>query len=744
MKKKILLILVILISNVINSQTTLVAGDIAIIQYNSDGNPEILKFVALTSMESGTTINFTDNGWVTTGTPAFRTGEADTPHTWTAASAVTCGDIITVSIPNGPFNLGASGDQVFAYQGTAASPTFIFAINNEGNGVWQTSATSARNSGLPSTLTNGTNAVAIKEVDNVVYSGSLSGSKAVVLSNICDKNNWNSGTSATSSNTVNQTFTGDFNTTWNGTIWDGTGSNFLNTTINGSYSTSSDGNFKTCNCTVNASQTLTVNSGGTVTVEDDITNNGSIVVESGGSVVQILPNGTNTGTSYTVERASTSQSSYHVFTYWSTPITSATFAAVAPSTHLYYSFNDGSQTWVEGNSTTAMSPGIGYALEGPDSGTYPGVQTSTFTGAPFNNGNISRTLSFSADADADNDWNLVGNPYPSAIDADTFLADNSSVIGGTIYFWTHNTPEDGTENNTEDDYAMFNGTGSAAASGGAAPDGNIASGQGFFVQALSSGVVSDFFTNSMRIEGNNTTFFKSAQKVKSTNKTRDRIWLNLTNQKSFSQILVGFIDDATDGEDSKYDGVRFLGKTSLNLYSISNDKNYGIQGKSSLREIENIPLGFSSDVKGEFRISIDRFEGKIENSNVYLEDILLNTKHNLKMGDYVFSTGNPGEFNNRFNLVLETDAAVLNIKENTFSKNILIQSLENDLVIKTLDNSIIKKVLVYNLLGQKLILKENSTASLKIKFSNLKPNSVLFVKTILENGQVFINKIYKN
>jgi hypothetical protein len=34
---------------------------------------------------------------------------------------------------------------------------------------------------------------------------------------------------------------------------------------------------------------------------------------------------------------------------------------------------------------------------------------------------------------------LMGNPYPSALDADKFLDANASLIEGTIYFWTHNT-----------------------------------------------------------------------------------------------------------------------------------------------------------------------------------------------------------------------------------------------------------------------------------------------------------------
>lgn len=740
MKSKILFLICIIYNSVLVSQTTLSAGDIAILQYNSDGSTgtEVVKFLVLNSIESGTTINFTDNGWYSDNT--FRTTEG--VDAWVAASDYKCGDVVTFTFTN--ISLTTSGDQILAYQGTLASPTFIYALNcsnrtPETNG-WQTSYTTSSSDktqrcSLPLGLLDGETAVSLSHIDNYKYTGSLTGSKTEVLSNISNDTNW------TGDNTVVQDFTGAFNTTWVAGAWDGSGSSFLNATIDDDYDTSTDGNFETCNCTVNSGNTLTVNSGGTVTVENDITNSGTILVESGGSVVQVSSDGTNSGTGYTVERASTSQSSYHVFTYWSTPITSATFAAVSPSTHLYYSFDSGSQSWVEGNSGTAMSPGIGYALEGPDTGSYPGVQTSSFTGAPFNNGDISVGLSFISDGDGDNDWNLVGNPYPSAIDADTFLADNSSTIGGTIYFWTHNTDEDGTEDNTEDDYAMYNGTGAAAATGGVAPDGNIASAQGFFVQAISSGSL--VFNNDMRISGNNTTFFKS-EKTKEESFNRDRIWLNLTTEKSFSQILVGFIDGATDAVDRKYDGVRFLGKTSLNLYSLIDDAHYGIQGKSNLKEVEVIPIGFSSDVANDFTLSIDKLEGKLDESNIFIEDSFLNVKHNLKDADYVFNTTESGEFNNRFNLIIETEASVLDVKESIVSKGVTIRKLNNNLIIETLNNTIIQKVLVYDLLGKEILVKENSSSEVQLQSSFLKSNTILIIKTFLETGEVLINKIYKN
>lgn len=196
MKVKLLFIVYLfLYTESIFCQTTLTAGDIAIIQYNSDnsiGTPELIKFITFKYLEAGTVINFTDHGWKNNNT--FRNTEGIVA--WMANRDFVCGEIITMEMPStssidftlttidSGFALSSNGDQILVFQGDVFNPNFIFAINNEGNGVWQASATNSNTSSLPSTLTNGTNSVALQEVDNVIYSGPLSGSRSTILSNI--------------------------------------------------------------------------------------------------------------------------------------------------------------------------------------------------------------------------------------------------------------------------------------------------------------------------------------------------------------------------------------------------------------------------------------------------------------------------------------------------------------------------------------------------------------------------------
>jgi predicted extracellular nuclease len=183
--------------------TVLNAGDIAIVGMNFDGT-DAFAFVALADIPGSVQINFSDNGWFTSPAPgSFRTGEGQV--TWTApASGVSAGTVVRIEVAAPTTTLGTvaassgfsvpnfsgSGDQVLAFLGTASSPFFLYAANNDGPGEWATTATSSNDSGLPATLTNGATAVALDEIDNSAYTGPTSGSSAQLLAEISNKANW--------------------------------------------------------------------------------------------------------------------------------------------------------------------------------------------------------------------------------------------------------------------------------------------------------------------------------------------------------------------------------------------------------------------------------------------------------------------------------------------------------------------------------------------------------------------------
>ncbi len=187
----VLLALCPLNEHVASAQTTLTAGDIAIIGYNSV-DPDRFAFVLLEDVETGTEIKFTDNGW--TADDTFRATEGIL--LWTASLDRSAGEVIVYqfggefsSFDEG-FALNQSGDQILAYQASETDPVFIYAVNDQGSAAWQADTTSSNDSALPPGLTNGTTAVALNEDESGIYTGITSGTKQELLAAISDPNNW--------------------------------------------------------------------------------------------------------------------------------------------------------------------------------------------------------------------------------------------------------------------------------------------------------------------------------------------------------------------------------------------------------------------------------------------------------------------------------------------------------------------------------------------------------------------------
>ena len=163
------------------AQTTLTVGDIAIIGFNTD-DPDQFLFVPLVDLSAGTQIKFTDNGW---NGSALTTNEGT--FTWTASSAINKGTIVSVNPTAIAF--GTSGDQIFAYQGAANAPVFIFGLTTNN---WVTGNISASTSRRPSALSVGSTAIAFSnEIDNGFYNQvSNTGTKAQHLANIANVSKW--------------------------------------------------------------------------------------------------------------------------------------------------------------------------------------------------------------------------------------------------------------------------------------------------------------------------------------------------------------------------------------------------------------------------------------------------------------------------------------------------------------------------------------------------------------------------
>ena len=115
------------------------------------------------TVEVGTTVNFTDNGWLAAG--GFRPGEGTV--TYTAPTAIAAGTIVTLT----GLDLDDAGDQIIAYQGTDGEPHHPPLVDfADGNNTVAGDATDANTTALPPGFTLGVNAVALA-LNNSIYAG---------------------------------------------------------------------------------------------------------------------------------------------------------------------------------------------------------------------------------------------------------------------------------------------------------------------------------------------------------------------------------------------------------------------------------------------------------------------------------------------------------------------------------------------------------------------------------------------
>ena len=579
--------------------------------------------------------------------------------------------------------------------------------------------------------------------------------------------------------------------TWDGVSWSPAApTTSTKAIIDGTYNTGIDGNIIACECQVKLGKTLNINTGpvvpndASIEIQSNIFNEGIINIENNASLIQVNNSATNSGSGTTNITRTTPNFDLYDYTYWSSPIKSANLASTFSNWYNSYTFNfntanfsdlnsglfnptsqiipgsdsfdDNGDDWVKVTSpaSTTLTPGVGYTILGGISGVFPRTETVTFSGE-VNNGIIPFTLAQSANAaSTTDDFNFVGNPYPSSIKADDFIKANitplaaNNNISGTLYFWTHigNLAPVGTNagpninNYNSNDYATYNlsgstGVGSPSGSGSLTPDGFIGTGQGFFVEGETTNDL--IFNNSMRNKTHtNNQFFRNS------NITKDRLWLNFENvDKMFSQQLIAYLPETTLDFDYGYDGLGNKSQNYVSFYSfMENDQNsvYKIQSRANFDTNDQIKLGYSSAVSGQTSISIDRFEGVFENQSVYLQDNLLNITHDLKQAPYTFAT-NFGIFNERF---------VLKFTNTSLANNTFVNA-ENAVNVYIKDSKInihsnlqnIKQIEVFDMLGRILINSEEIENKTFTTTTILIKNQTLIVKIKLENGQIISKKI---
>jgi hypothetical protein len=487
-----------------------------------------------------------------------------------------------------------------------------------------------------------------------------------------------------------------------------------------SYNYNSSGDINACTLTIDSGAVVSITAGDNVTLNGALTvTSGSFTLENNANLIQ-QTDIANSG-NIIVKRNSASLMRQD-YTLWSSPVEAQQLQSFSPGTlsTRFYTYNPSSDIYVAVSSpaTTNFTIGTGYLIRMPNNHPVtPIVWNGSFSGVP-NNGPENLGVSI-------NTYNAIGNPYPSTIDADTFISDNAIVEA--LYFWRK------TNNSATTSYATYTTLGGVSNSGGdpllLVPNGVIQVGQGFIAKSTSTSLN---FTNSMRIADNSDQFLREVD-------YKNRFWLNLTNTSGFfGQTLIGYMDNATSDVDPAIDG-RFFNDSQTALTSIINNEEFSIQGRALPFDANDIvPLGFKSELAGNYTITLDHFDALFEDTDlpIFLKDNLTNTSQNLRDSVYSFAT-EAGVFNTRFEIVY-TNPLIVN--QNPFDENdVVIYKQNQDLVINS--GSInMKSVKIFDLQGR-LILDKKDINAMETKINLLSKNQVLLVLIISEEFGTVTKKI---
>lgn len=555
-------------------------------------------------------------------------------------------------------------------------------------------------------------------------------------------------------------------TTWSGTTWsNGTPTAQSIAVLNANYSGSiiaNSLNIGSFNVTLADGEVMEVVKGVTFT-------SGKVIMSSEASLVQRDDSADAPHIELTKNTRSLKRYNY---TYFGSPVEENVFSQLAGAFYLnpvdnnrlynHYKWIAGDDVlfdtpylsaWTALNSGNFVTTGNGWisSIESQapfNNDTFTGVISIKFTGTA-NNGiyNVGVLKSSNADLDHGSNYNLLANPYPSAISADKFLEENLN-IDGTVYIWEAKTQPltIGTGYYNQSDYITYTKAGSTAPSIGTPIfNGNIASAQGFMVKALSSGNV--LFNNCMRLSGlaDNNSFFRTTTEKASnsavlSSMSLDRFKLNLTSSTDhFNQVLIAYIPGLSMGYDRGYDASR-NSTSGSQIFTIMGDTNQrlAIDARPAFVDTDIVPLGFttSSPISStNFQISIVEKEGVFQNDDVdvFIHDKLNNVYHNFDNGVFNF-TASQSELLNRFDVVYQS--STLN-NPDFDGLNVIVSLSESQLLLSS--KEVIDVAYIFDVTGR--LINKIKVNDFKYSGNFNHAQGVYIVRVELSNGQSVSNKV---
>lgn len=430
------------------------------------------------------------------------------------------------------------------------------------------------------------------------------------------------------------------------------------------------------------SGTFTIEINGKVTVYGDTDNSGDFLIksESSGSG-SFIPKNTVTG-NIKVQRYVTG-GRWNMITPVTSNVTAGTLMDTDPSTDswlTYFVESDGAQGDTAGAGwyyivppSTPLDVGKGYCYWPTNN------ETPEFEGNVNSSDFPYTTLSYSG---PNYGFNLVGNPYTSALTWDTLgVKWNLNNVDNTIWIYDGST---GNYNSYPSGVAQY----------------NIALGQGFFVRATGNNP-SMTAPETGRNHG-------SSSFVKGDKGNRregfNYLAVKALNNGSEDNVYIYFDDNGTDDYDPGFDALKMFGSSAAPQLFAQEEKSQSYDFLPNLNEGDSrtVNLNYIPGATGQQKLIFDL--GNFHDIDVVLEDTKTGTLQNINENNVYEFTGSKADNPARFLLHFSRNITGINDNNHSENNSIKIYSYANNVYVKSnVKNNNKAQVNIYDLTGKKLL-----------------------------------------
>lgn len=385
-----------------------------------------------------------------------------------------------------------------------------------------------------------------------------------------------------------------------------------------------------------------------------------------------------------------------------------------------FNFDVPTQAWVAMGSPTGNPLNVdqGYMVY-----KYPGpskwsADTTYALSGLMNNGAFGMPVAYYTATVGDDTYfgfNLVPNPYPSAIDwtAGGWVKTN---LTNAIWIWNEGADVPIGPGYVGNYAAYIDGAGT----NGGSPF--IPVGQSFFVQVATNAAATLSVSNAARVHSTQP-FFKD--------EVQDLLRMQARGNNYSDEIVVRFVEEATNGFDSQFDASKMYGKSEApQLYSIAADsRNLSINSLPSTTEVISIPVGFTLNVAGEVTFEASSIDSFDPNVTIFLSDMLTGTMTDLRTTPQYTFMHCPDNNPMRFALVFNSSVGVGEMEQ----PGIRLYAADNNLYLNIPEAMAGQyNVLVYNVEGRQVFGAKANTGTSVIGVPRL-GQGIYLVKLVSEN-----------